>query len=65
MFGLSEHSNKKFHVKTRSGILTVSVERFDEKVMVKFGIPVPIFEKFDRQIADLIFTCRLSIGSRS
>ncbi|MFN3344447.1 MAG: PhzF family phenazine biosynthesis protein [Chloroherpetonaceae bacterium] len=56
MLGLGEHPNKKFRVKTRSGILPVSVERHDEKVMVKFGIPVPTFEKFDGQIADLFNT---------
>ncbi len=55
-FGLGENPNKEFRVKTRSGILPVSVERRDDKVMVKFGIPVPTFEKFDGQIADLFGT---------
>lgn len=55
-FGLGETSNKHFRVKTRSGTLPVSVERRDDKVMVKFGIPVPTFEKFDGQIADLFST---------
>ncbi len=56
MFGLEENSNKQFRVKTRSGVLPVSVEWRDKKVMVKFGIPVPTFEKFDGQIADLFNT---------
>ncbi len=55
-FGLGENPNKDFRVKTRSGILPVSVEQRNEKVMVKFGIPVPTFEKFDGQIADLFGT---------
>jgi trans-2,3-dihydro-3-hydroxyanthranilate isomerase len=55
-FGLGETPNKDFRVKTRSGILPVSVEQRNEKVMVKFGIPVPTFEKFDGQIADLFNT---------
>ncbi len=55
-FGLGETPNKDFRVKTRSGILPVSVERRDDKAMVKFGIPVPTFQKFDGQIADLFGT---------
>jgi trans-2,3-dihydro-3-hydroxyanthranilate isomerase len=55
-FGLGENPNKHFRVKTRSGILPVSVEQRNDKVMVKFGIPVPTFEKFDGQIADLFST---------
>ncbi len=55
-FGLGETPRKHFRVKTRSGTLPVSVERRDEKVMVKFGIPVPTFEKFDGQITDLFNT---------
>jgi len=55
-FGLGENPHKDFRVKTRSGILPVSVEQRNEKVMVKFGIPVPTFEKFDGQIADLFNT---------
>lgn len=55
-FGLGETPNKQFRVKTRSGTLPVSVEQRDEKIMVKFSIPVPTFEKFDGQIADLFST---------
>lgn len=56
MFGLGENPNKQFRVKTRSGILPVLVEKNNDKVMVKFGIPVPTFEKFDGQITDLFNT---------
>ncbi len=55
-FGLGETPNKHFRVKTRSGTLPVSVEHRNDKVMVKFGIPVPTFEKFDGQITDLFNT---------
>lgn len=55
-FGLGDAPNKHFRVKTRSGTLPVSVEQRDDKVMVKFGIPVPTFEKFDGPIADLFNT---------
>ncbi len=52
-FGLNEHPHKEFRVKTRSGILPVLVEQRNDKIMVKFSMPVPTFEKFDGQIADL------------
>lgn len=56
LFGLGEQPSKTFRVKTRSGVLPVDVERRDEKTMIKFGIPVPSFEKFDGQISDLFAT---------
>ncbi|MCS6988869.1 MAG: PhzF family phenazine biosynthesis protein [Chloroherpetonaceae bacterium] len=61
MFGLGEQPNKQFRVKTRSGILPVSVERRGEKTMVKFGVPVPKFEKFDGQISDLFATLSVPV----
>jgi trans-2,3-dihydro-3-hydroxyanthranilate isomerase len=53
MYGLGKNGNTTFRVKTKSGILPLTVQKTDEHTKIIFGLPLPTFEKYSGQTADL------------